>query len=402
MSSSTRGSYVAGEEDDGFWASASSSSLRSTATATAASGGDRDRHYGSRLPRKRSSSARGGGGGSSSNDIIGGGSGGPGGFRSSSGNLGQIAAVAAADNRHTLGPRAKPGLEVNFSAGVTVNLVRHNALGETGPGPLGRWIQRCRISAAGLRAGGVREPSDGWGSPPPQHRGWLSVSSLTVGLPPYSSLVDGVGGGGDGGFAETADVGWGPGPGASSTARNYSTTTSGVDRSSKRRRARGGGGGDRGGGGFRPADRGGSGQQHYPPWLVCRAATAAGYNPGATASSTAGTAAAAAASYGSDADDPIGGSASARSRAPPRGASGACTGGGNGGGKFLDVKVAGRADSTAGTGSCASLVMCVGEVEAWALGGAATRWVERLGPQVTSERLGRISPSVGQEGGRGG
>lgn len=106
-----------------------------------------------------------------------------------------------------------------------------------------------------------------------------------------------------------------------------------------------------------------------------------GHNPGATASSSA-RAAAAAASYGSDTGGHIGGSASAGSRAPSRGPSGVFAGDGNGG-KFLDVKVAGRADSTAGTGSCASLVMHVGEVEAWALGGAATRWVERLGPEVS-------------------
>ncbi|CAN0415480.1 unnamed protein product, partial [Ectocarpus fasciculatus] len=70
---------------------------------------------------------------------------------------------------------------------------------------------------------------------------------------------------------------------------------------------------------------------------------------------------------------------------------------------FLDVKVAGRAGSAAGTGSCASLLVRMGEVEGWALGGAATRWVERLGPQpgVLPESK-KSDTRGGGDGGRGG
>lgn len=205
---------------------------------------------------------------------------------------------------HALGPRAKPGLEVSFSAGVTLNLVRRSALGETGLllGGGCAPLQRCRVSAAGVRAVGVREPSDGWGSPPPQHRCLASVKSLTAGSPSPSRASGGRAADGVDGFSQ---------PGF----------------------------GDDGGG------------VTQPPWLVCRAAP------------------------------PVAAVAS-------EGSGGRSRGGSDRNGQFLDLKVAGRAGGAGGTGSCASLVMRVGEMEAWALGGAATRWLERLGPKVGRRGFG--------------
>lgn len=227
------------------------------------------------------------------------------------------------------GPRAKPGLEFNFSAGITVNLVRRTALGEMGPGGVvGTWLQRCRVSAVGLHAGCLREPSDGWGSPPPQHRGWASVVSVAAFAPPCSGRslkVDGGSGGGGGGIGTAGKDRWGGGE-MDAAAAAYG----------------------------RPTDNNASSTSFPPPWLVCRAAAPA---------ATTGMAGAS----GSDGGGIGGGGA------PPSG-------------KFLDVKVAGQAGRARGTGGCVSLVMSVGEVEAWAVGGAATRWLDHLGPQVWEEK----------------
>lgn len=228
---------------------------------------------------------------------------------------GESGVLTTATERFNLGPRAKPGLELSFAAGLTVNLVRRNAYGEIGPGDPGLGFQRCRITAAGLRAGGVREPSDGWGSPPPQHRGWLSMVSLTAGTPPLRS--------GNGAAAS---------PVAAGRLRSARVDVNG-----------GGGGSDVGEG--------------QAPWLLCKAA--------------------------SDVATPV---ESAEGGVGSGGGSGRGRGGASW--NFLDVKVAGRAGvpggsgNGSGSGSCVSLVVKMGKVNAWAVGGAAKRWMDRLGPKV--------------------
>lgn len=232
------------------------------------------------------------------------------------------------------GPRAKPGIEVSLSVGFTVNLVRRTAVGETGPADKGQWLQRCRISSAGLRAGGVREPSDGWGSPPSQHRGWLSLHSLTASaiptaLPP-SERGHGSGGAGDGDGLRTRAA-------SSASGRGHSVHD---DEHKDNQRL---------------------------PWLVCRAASEGRRGEGAP---LRGVSLPQGMGNGVSGRDVQGGHGGRSSAAPaPR---------------FLDVKVAGRAGGAGGTGSCASLLVRVGTVEAWALGGAATRWIERLGPRVST------------------
>lgn len=216
--------------------------------------------------------------------------------------------LTTATERCSLGPRAKPGLELSFAAGLTVNLVRRNAYGEIGPGDPGLGFQRCRITAAGLRAGGVREPSDGWGSPPPQHRGWLSMVSLTAGAPPLVSV--------NGASASPVAAGR---PQSARVDVNNGSGEGGV-------------------------------AERQAPWLLCKAS--------------------------SDVVTLV------------ESAEGGVRSGGGGSGRggaswnFLDVKVAGRAEVPGGSGSCASLVVKMGKVEAWAVGGAARRWIDRLGPKV--------------------
>ena len=354
----TGGGGGGGEGDDGVWAT--------TSSFVPSGGGGGNSSVSSRDPRR---GAHGGRGSSSSSvhssvDLSSsrGGGGGGGGMGGGGGSTGGQIIPTAADQRQTLGPRAKPGLEISFSAGVTVHLIRRNALGESGPGRYGRWLQRCRVAATGLRAGGVREPSDGWGSPPPQHRGWLSVSSFTVGMPP-SYPESGIGDGGSKGAAAGAGATSGGAGGSGGAA-------GGMDRSGRRffRAGTGAAAGE-------SSSPGGS-FEHFPPWLVCRAAEP-------TPAAAAAAAAAGGASTENETSGGGGGGRAAGSSRAGRGSTDALAGGGGGDhGDFLDVRVAGRGGTAAGTGSCASLVMRVGEVEAWALGGAATRWVERLGPEV--------------------
>ncbi|CAN0089662.1 unnamed protein product, partial [Ascophyllum nodosum] len=199
-----------------------------------------------------------------------------------------------------------PGLELSFNVGVTLNLVRRTAYGELGPEDHGLGFRRCRITAAGLRTGGVRDPSDGWGTPPPQHRGWLSMVSLTAGAPPFSLP----------GEVVTAA---GSGQPSAATGQQARTVTQNENTSS--------------------ITDGAMYSQTPCPWLMCRAASDVA-TPAAYVM-----------------DDGGGGGAQE---------------------KFLEMKVAGRAGGPSGTGSCASLVISVGKVEAWALGGAAWRWLDRL------------------------
>lgn len=291
-----------------------------------------------------------------------------------------VAMVAEQQQRHTPGPRAKPGVEISFSAGITVNLVRRNAVGESGPDGQGRWLQRSRVSIAGVRAGGVREPSDGWGTPPPQHRGWFSVVSLTVGTPPLlPSSTKGRGGG--------------------KAGKSNSNGRSDADVASLRRPARfadvasasafvetlgvgGVGGGGRNADGSRAmmsspsrfgrserknSNNDGARNQQQPPWLVCRAA--------AIALPSGALERAGVADGGNDRSG--------------NGGFGRRNGNDSSSGKFLDARVAGRTGGSGGAGrSCASLLVDLGEVEAWAIGGAATRWFERLGPKVNRSKYG--------------
>lgn len=259
------------------------------------------------------------------------------------------------------GPRAKPGLEVCFSVSLRLNLVRRPVPGEVMvPGMRLRgktWLERCRIVAMGISGGFVREPSDGWGSPPPQHRAWGSVVSITAGVPPSASHHPP-------GY-RPGEAGCGHGGGRVDPASRAPPPSFAGSRPSDREAARSAtpGRGDGGGGALRPDSAGGT--PAIPPYLICRAALDLAPEESREDTREEGECCSGGSSSGNDRDRGRGGSL--------------------GGEKFLDVRAAGRAGCAGGAGSCLSLLMKVGDVEAWALAGAVTRWLERLGPKVRGE-----------------
>lgn len=230
------------------------------------------------------------------------------------------------------------------------------------------WLECCRIVAAGLNAGGVREPSDGWGSPPPEHRAWASVVSMSAGAPsilpsmtvgshPERSSSSG------GGNSSSRTTGNGGRGGGGSGSREPSSTPASPSLSFREKKDGSKNNGENEGAGLPPS------------YLICLAP------PDIHAESASTTAPSESGSYGQGrtrggdgGDHRRGRSGDARGRNDRSDQATEA--------KFLNVKASGRADSAGGTGSSASVVMTVGQVEAWALGGAAARWWARLGPKV--------------------
>lgn len=227
------------------------------------------------------------------------------------------------------------------------------------------WLERCRIVATDLHAGGVREPSDGWGSPQPEHRAWASILSVTAGAPPVSPSRTGSyhnRGGGGGSSNTSTNVGGGSSNTSTSVGGGGGCRTSWTETSASETD------------GSKSND---AGSRQPPPYLICRA------SPGGSAVPTTGagsTSAAAASTSGGPGSRGSGGGGrkdssdrgrdSKSSQQPVKA-------------NFLVMQADGRAGGAGGTGRSASVVVTVGQVETWALGGAATRWWARLGPKVT-------------------
>lgn len=276
-------------------------------------------------------------------------------------------------------PRRSPGqkhpLQVSFSTGLKIDLVRWPAPGEkpvvgaifdtTSPrgrtaGRRQQWLERCRVIATGLHAGVIREPSDGWGSPPPQHRAWASILSITAGAPPCRSDVHrrtAGGGGGDGRSARNtvnAAAGGRSQRGFASSSALPSVAT----------------------GSLPDGDNNNVGGAQQPPYLICRAApitATSGVRRATTVEHSAtgcrGTGVGNRA-HTAGRDGNVGALGSDGSDDTPVSVN------------FVEAKAGGRAGGAGGTGSCGYLVVTVGQMEAWALGGAASRWWARLGPKV--------------------
>lgn len=260
-------------------------------------------------------------------------------------------------------------------AGLKINLVRRPAPGEKAvigayfPGKTTAregmhvggqqpWLERCRIMAMDLRAGGVREPSDGWGSPPPEHRAWASILSLTAGAPPVSVSRPGSyrdrGGGSNSSTASTKTGGAASGRNSSAERASAKLTFREVD-------------------GSKIDD---AGARQPPPYLICRPPPDGRAVPTTGAGSVPPTATSARGSAGSTIGGVCGRKASSDRDRNPKSSDQPIAA------KFLELKAGGRAGGAAGTGKSASLVVSMGQVETWALGGAATRWWARLGPKV--------------------